>query len=196
MTINPAVGRPPGEAARAPAPPEPLESFILVSAGGETFGLPVAQVVSVFRIDACTRVPTAHPHVAGILSHRGAMIAAVHLQARLGAPLAQRLGAPQAQRLGAPLAQTLAAQQANEIAAPLAVGVEHDGETVALIVDAVGDLVRFGAESLVALPEARGREAGPVARVYAGPSGLTPILDIAALFRFGTPAVPAQEAIC
>ena len=180
MTINPAVGRPPGEAARAPAPPEPLESFILVSAGGETFGLPVAQVVSVFRIDACTRVPTAHPHVAGILSHRGAMIAAVHLQARLGAQQAQALAAP----------------QAKEIAAPLAVGVEHDGETVALIVDAVGDLVRFGPESLVALPEARGREAGPVARVYAGPSGLTPILDIAALFRFGTPAVPAQEAIC
>ena len=151
----------------------PKQGYILVTAAGEAFGLPVSQVVSVFRVDACTRVPTAHPHVAGILSHRGKMIAAISLRARLGAPPAPSSGAP------------------------LAIGVEHGGETVALIVDSVGDLVHFGADSLVAFPEGPGgRLPDLIACVHGGETGLTPILDIAALCRFGTDAAPAGDAIC
>src|SRR5947209_19950528 len=85
--------------------------------GTETFGLPVESVQTIFRIEGVTPVPLGPPEVEGLANLRGRIVTAVSLKRRLSKT-------PPASPRGA-----------------LAIGIEHSGESFALIVDEVGDVI-------------------------------------------------------
>jgi len=81
-------------------------------------GLPVACVKTVFHVDNLTPVPLAPPEVAGLVNLRGRIVTALHLDRCLGLE-----------------ASTSASGNG------LAVGVEHNGEEYALLIDGTDDVV-------------------------------------------------------
>jgi purine-binding chemotaxis protein CheW len=149
--------RPTLEARPAPRAPASSEQFFTVLIGRERFGLPIGSVRTVFRAQAIVPAPLAPPWVRGLINLRGHIVTAISLNVRLG------MDSPEA------------ASQAN----PLAVGVEIEGDTFALIVDGVGDVAEISADDSI------GRPAGmaPMARrmttcVYITPAGILPIIDL------------------
>jgi chemotaxis signal transduction protein len=85
--------------------------------GDEMFGLPVESVQTIFRIEGVTPVPLGPAEVEGLVNLRGRIVTAVSLKRRLSkAALDSTRGT-------------------------LAIGIEHDGENFALIVDDVGDVI-------------------------------------------------------
>ncbi len=153
--------RPTLEARPAPRAPASSEQFFTVLIGRERFGLPIGSVRTVFRAQAIVLAP---PWVRGLINLRGHIVTAISLSVRLG--------------LASPAADS---REAN----PLAVGVEIEGDTFALIVDGVGDVAEISAADSI------GRPAGmtPMARrmttcVYITPAGILPIIDLhAAVFN-------------
>lgn len=136
----------------------PDDRVFTVLVGEEVFGIPVACVQTVFSIDTMTPVPLAPPAIAGLLNLRGRIVTAVSLRRRLGLP-----PAPDIERT--------------------AIGIEHRGEALALVVDKAGDVVSFTQESHIAVPrhmlDARARLTHAVCRLD---EGIVSILDMAAVF--------------
>ena len=126
--------------------------------GEERFGMPVSFVHTVFRIDSMTPVPLAPPAVAGLLNLRGRIVTAISLRRRLGMPRAPE----------------------KEV---LAIGIEHRGEALALVVDEAGDVLRLSEAGRIPLPRhmppARARLTHAVYRLE---QGLICVLDMAAVF--------------
>jgi purine-binding chemotaxis protein CheW len=87
--------------------------------GGQLFGLPILRVQDVFAPERLTRVPLAPPEVAGILNLRGRIVTLIDLRCLLG--LEDRKGEGQ----------------------PMAVGVEHGGESYGLLIDSVGEVLKL-----------------------------------------------------
>src|SRR5437660_5938993 len=85
--------------------------------GDEMFGLPVQSVQTIFRIEGVTPVPLGPAEVEGLVNLRGRIVTAVSLKRRLSKT-------PPTSPRGA-----------------LAIGIEHNGENFALIVDEVGDVI-------------------------------------------------------
>lgn len=156
--------RPTLEARPAPRAPASSEQFFTVLIGRERFGLPIGSVRTVFRAQAIVPAPLTPPWVRGLINLRGHIVTAISLSVRLG--------------MESPAADS---SEAN----PLAVGVEIEGDTFALIVDGVGDVAEISAADSI------GRPAGmtPMARrmttcVYITPAGILPIIDLhAAVFN-------------
>ena len=120
---------------------ETTTDYVTATVGEQQFGLPIARVQDVFVLDRLTRVPLASPEIAGVLNLRGRIVTAIDLRRRLG----------------------LAAL--SEVRRPMAIGIEHRGESYGLLIDAIGEVMK--------LPLA-GREDNPVnleprlARISAG----------------------------
>lgn len=93
------------------------------------YGVEVGHVQEVLRAQDLTRVPRAHPAVAGLLNLRGQVVTAVQLRERLGLP-------PRAPGEKAIL-----------------VVVRLDGEVVSLLVDAIGDVVDVAEDTFEMPPE-------------------------------------------
>src|SRR3954470_8495448 len=98
---------------------EATEGYVTVVTAGQLFGLKLERVRDVFVPRGLSRVPLAPPEVAGLLNLRGRIVTAIDLRRRLG-PAPREDGG-----------------------APVAVGIEDRGELYGLIVDAVGDVLRF-----------------------------------------------------
>ncbi len=115
--------------------------YVTAMIGGQLFGLPILRVQDVFVPERLTRVPLAPPEIAGVLNLRGRIVTLIDLARRLG------------------LASSIKATQ------PMAIGVECGGESYALLVDNVGEVLKL---------DDNAREANPinlelgVARVSAG----------------------------
>jgi len=115
--------------------------YVTAMIGGQLFGLPILRVQDVFVPERLTRVPLAPPEIAGVLNLRGRIVTLIDLARRLG------------------LASSIKAAQ------PMAIGVECSGESYALLVDNVGEVLKL---------DDNAREANPinlepdVARVSAG----------------------------
>lgn len=145
----------------------PLEHgiFTLV-VGGETFGLPVGCLHTVFHVSTVTAVPLGPREVVGLVNLRGNIVTAVSLRLRLG--------------LDDPGPHDGA----------LAIGLEHEGETFALFVDEVGDVITVSENSSITpppnFPAAR---LELTAAVYRLESRILPVLDLAAVLRLN-PNVP------
>lgn len=140
--------------------------FVVVKLGGQEFGIPVTEVRDVLRRQRITPVPLAPPAIAGLLNLRGRVVTAIDLRRRLGLP-------PGA-----------AADAANVV-------VDLGGELYALIVDAVGDVVRIAEQSLEPVPrvlDPAWREVA--AAVHPTEHGFTVLLDIARLLDLA----PKQRA--
>lgn len=131
-----------------------------VSLGGETLGLPIEYVRTVLRAETIAPAPLAPPWVLGLVNLRGHVVVAVSLRARLGLPEQT------------PLAHPL-----------LAVGVEIANETLAVAVDAVGDVVDVTDDRRIATPPGM---ADGVRRlttaVYVMDFGFMPVIDLRAAF--------------
>ncbi len=125
---------------------ESVIEYVTAKIGGQLFGLPISRVQDVFMPERLTRVPLAAAEIAGLLNLRGRIVTVVDMRCRLDFETHDRGGVP-AQR------------------APLAVGIEHKGESYGLLIDEIGEVLKLPAAS---------REDNPVnldhrlARVAAG----------------------------
>jgi len=98
--------------------------YVTVVIGDQLFGLPIERVHDVFKPDQITRVPLAPSEVEGVLNLRGRIVTAINLRKRLHLP------------------------DALEAHESMAVGIEYNGESYGLIIDAVGEVFSLPVEGL------------------------------------------------
>ncbi len=103
--------------------------FVTFIVAGQMFGLPIARVQDVFKPARITRVPLAAAEIAGVLNLRGRIVTAIDMR------------------------QRLEVKRREEGDAPMAIGIEANGESFGLLVEAVGEVLK--------LPEAQ-RESNPI----------------------------------
>ncbi len=142
-------------------PPPRERNIFTVSAANETLGLPVECVHTIFRIARITPVPRGPREVVGLANLRGKIVTVASLRRRLGLP--DREGH----------------------AASLAIGIEHLGESFALMVDEVGDVMAVSEAARIQPPSnLDATRLGVTAAVYRLDEGILSVLDMAALFDF------------
>ena len=128
--------------------------FVTVTIGTQLFGLPIARVQDVFVLSQMTRVPLAPDDIAGVINLRGRIVTAIDLRQRLGVT-------------------------GNDGRGQMAVGIESDGESYGLVIDAVGEVLKLGAETAEPVPvnldERLKRVASGVHRLD---GGLLVVLDV------------------
>lgn len=142
-----------------PAPADaPSTDLLLLQVGDERYALVGGAVREIARWRAPTPVPGAPPALPGIISQRGAILPVVDLRALLGLPLSQP---GRATRL---------------------VMAQHEGMDLALLADAVLDLIRLPTAALEPSPGApdprRARLVAAVGRYEDRPLG---VIDLAGL---------------
>lgn len=93
--------------------------FVTAMVGTQLFGLSIACVQDVFKVDRLTRVPLAAPEIAGMVNLRGRIVTIIDLRRRLG------LVEPKDER------------------AAMALGIEFRGESFGLLIDAVGEVLKL-----------------------------------------------------
>lgn len=128
---------------------------------GQTIGLPVDNVKTIFRVEKLTPVPLAPREIAGLANLRGRIVTVLHLDLCLWL-----------ERRGAQPHSTLA------------VGVEINGEDYALLIDETGDVVVNAEEDRILCPahiDARLLEL--MTACYRRGEGFLSILDLGALLR-------------
>jgi purine-binding chemotaxis protein CheW len=140
---------------------ESEEHCFIVFAHGETFGLPVERVQTIFQIEAVTPVPLGPREVLGLVNLRGKIVTAVSLRKRLQMP-------------DAPAKKSR-----------LAIGIEHRGENFALVVDEVGDVIVLDAEKRISIPPHLDPQRAKLTQgVYRLDSQILSLLDMAVVFDF------------
>ncbi len=107
---------------------EKLTEYVTVMIGEQIFGMPISRVQDVFVPDRLTHVPLSPPEIAGILNLRGRIVTAIDMRSRLD--MGQRED-------GAPV---------------MAIGIELKGESYGLLVDSVGEVMRFANSACEAKP--------------------------------------------
>jgi purine-binding chemotaxis protein CheW len=147
---------------------ENVVEYVTAMIGGQLFGLPISRVQDVFAPERLTRVPLAAADVAGLLNLRGRIVTVIDMRRRL--ELEPRPGRRK----------------------PMAIGVEHKGESHGLLIDEIGEVLKLPAAS---------REDNPVnldarlARVSAGvhrlDGRLLVILDVERVLDAGVLAAAA-----
>src|SRR5687768_15784290 len=124
---------------------EQFTEYVTVIIGDQLFGLPIARVQDVFVPERLTRVPLSPPEIAGVLNLRGRIVTAIDMRCRLD--LAERVE-------GKPV---------------MAIGIDMRNESYGLLVDAVGEVLKFPNSACEAKPanlDARlGRVASGVIRL-------------------------------
>ena len=117
--------------ANEPHIPEPAATgfgdsldYVTIRVGEQLLGLPISRVQDVFIANRITIVPRAPDEIVGLINLRGRIVTAVCLRKRLGRPVELKLDS----------------QGRHELTA---IGIDHDGEAYALIVEAVGEVIRL-----------------------------------------------------
>jgi purine-binding chemotaxis protein CheW len=93
--------------------------FVTFTIAGQMFGLPIARVQDVFKPMHMTRVPLAGAEIAGVLNLRGRIVTAIDMRKRLEV------------------------KRRESGAVPMAIGIEANGESFGLLVDAVGEVLKL-----------------------------------------------------
>ncbi|MCJ2040500.1 chemotaxis protein CheW [Methylobacterium sp. J-059] len=146
------------------------QDFVTVFVGDTMFGLAIDRVHDVFIPAGVTPVPLSPPEIVGLLNLRGRVVTAICLRRRLGLP-------------------------ASEGAARMAIGLEQGGETFALVVDGVGEVLKLGVETHEPVPinlDARWRDLA--LGVHRLDGRLLVILDVNALLVFASEHAGATAA--
>ncbi|MFJ5368761.1 chemotaxis protein CheW [Bosea sp. CER48] len=107
--------------------------YVTIRIGEQLLGLPIGRVQDVFITNRITVVPRAPSEIVGLLNLRGRIVTAICLRQRLGKPAQPAPSMPGGTEL-------------------TAIGIDHNGEAYALIVDAVGEVVRLDRSTLEPLP--------------------------------------------
>jgi purine-binding chemotaxis protein CheW len=145
--------------------------YVTFEIAGRWFGAEVKDVNDVFALHALTPAPLARPDVAGLLNLRGRIVTAIDARARLGLP-PREAGAH----------------------GRMAIGIERDGESYGIIVDAVGEVLRLAHDQFEETPGNLDESWREVARgVFRLPKGLLVAIDIAKMLD-APGAAPAQAA--
>lgn len=131
-----------------------LRRCFSVTVGGHAFGLPVEAIQTVFETSAITPVPLAPPEVLGLVNLRGKIAIAVSMRRRLNKDETQ----PETSNL--------------------AVGVDHRGESFALVVDSVGDVLVLDSRTEIEIPPHLGADGSRFSSVHRLDSGILPVLDL------------------
>src|SRR6202789_1271104 len=99
-----------------------VAEYVTAMIGGQLFGLPISRVQDVFMPERVTRVPLASREIAGVLNLRGRIVTVIDMRARLGMPK-------------------------NDDGKPsMAVGVDLRGESYGLLIDKIGEVLKFPEE--------------------------------------------------
>ncbi|WP_159728649.1 chemotaxis protein CheW [Methylosinus sp. Ce-a6] len=127
---------------------------------GQTFGLPVECVKTIFHIDQVTPVPLAPREIAGVANLRGRIVTALRLD------------------------RCLDIDDGGVSDSALAVCIEHNGERYALLIDDTGDVVTCDDDDRIACPTHVGLQFIETTNAcYRLGDDFLPILDIDALLR-------------
>jgi purine-binding chemotaxis protein CheW len=149
---------------------ENVIEYVTATIGGQLFGLPIGRVQDVFMPERLTRVPLAATEVAGLLNLRGRIVTVIDMRRRLDFEERAENGAKRG---------------------PLALGIEHKGESYGLLIDHIGEVLKLSAAS---------REGNPVnldprlARVSAGVHRLDGRLLVALDVERVLDAAPSAQA--
>jgi purine-binding chemotaxis protein CheW len=136
-------------------------SCFVVFVGRERFGLPVDGVQTIFQIEAVTPVPLGPPEIFGLVNLRGKIVTAVSLRRRLQMP------------------------ESTDYESMLAIGMEYRGESFALVVDEVGDVIVLDRHTRMPKPpHLEPQKAKFTEAVYRLEDGILPQLDIGEIFDF------------
>lgn len=147
-------------AARAPAHSISQKCFT-VFCGGEVFGLSVEHAQTIFKVGHVTPIPLGRPEIVGLVNLRGKIVTAVSLRQRLRLPAAEN----------------------NDNR--LAIGIEHNGENFALIVDQVGDVIELNSGMQIPIPpHFDPQRLQLTSGLYRVGKQLVPILNLEAIFDF------------
>jgi purine-binding chemotaxis protein CheW len=106
--------------------------YVTIRVGEQLMGLPIERVQDVFMTGRITAVPHAPDEIVGLLNLRGRIVTAICLHRRLGR-LDRRDGDDGRGEL-------------------TAIGIDHNGEAYALIVDSVGEVIRLDRSTFEPLP--------------------------------------------
>ena len=112
--------------------------FVTAWIAGQLFGIPITRVHDVFEAERITHVPLAPAEISGVLNLRGRVVTAFNMRTRLGLPPREN-----------------AKKQ-------MAIGIDHDGEAYGLLVDSMGEVLKFSADALDAVPSERRSQHSPV----------------------------------
>jgi len=107
---------------------EQFTEYVTVTIGEQLFGLPISRVQDVFIPERLTRVPLSPPEVAGVLNLRGRIVTAIDMRRRLDLDPRKE-------------GQTV-----------MAIGIDVRGESYGLLVDAVGEVLKFSDAACEAKP--------------------------------------------
>lgn len=145
--------------------------YVTFQIDGRWFGAQVSDVHDVFALHAVTPVPRARADVAGLLNLRGRIVTAIDARRRLGMPARE-----------------------GGYAGAMAIGVEREGESYGLVVDAVGEVLRLNEDIREDAPGNLDESWREVAcGVFRLPKGLLVALDIAKMLD-APPAATAAAA--
>lgn len=100
-----------------------VKDYVTLRVGGQLFGIDASRVHDVFHPRGLTPVPLSRTAIAGVLNLRGRIVTAVCARSRLGLP-PREVGAP----------------------APLAVGLEINGDSYGLVIDSVDEVLKLDDE--------------------------------------------------
>jgi purine-binding chemotaxis protein CheW len=140
--------------------------FVTLKIADQLFGVEVTAIHDVFQPQAITLVPLAQREIAGVLNLRGRIVTAVCARRRLGLP-----------------------ERPNGAPPPMAVGVEKDGDSYALLVDSVDEVLKLADSAYEALPVNLDPRWAHVSRgIYRVDGGLLLALDLERLLDLGTQA--------
>jgi purine-binding chemotaxis protein CheW len=99
-----------------------VSEFVTVMVDTQLFGLPIACVQDVFKVDRLARIPLASAEIAGVVNLRGRIVTVIDMRRQLG------------------LAEC-------DVAPNMALGIEFKGESFGLLIDAVGEVLKLADSS-------------------------------------------------
>ena len=147
---------------------ERVAEYVTVMIGEQLFGVPIARVQDVFVPQRVTRVPLASAEIAGVLNLRGRIVTVIDMRRRLGLPAR------------------------SEPRPPMAVGIEHNGESYGLLIDTVGEVLKLADDSRESNPVNLDRRLAHVsAGVHRLEGQLLVILDVDRVLDIGHDAQAA-----
>ncbi|CAM5461087.1 Coupling protein CheW OS=Afipia felis OX=1035 GN=cheW PE=4 SV=1 [Afipia felis] len=145
-----------------------VTEYVTAMIGGQLFGLPISRVQDVFMPERLTRVPLASADIAGVLNLRGRIVTAIDMRARLGLP------------------------RIEDDRPPMAIGVDHRGESYGLLIDSIGEVMKLSDDSRemnpVNLDRGMGKVAGGIHRLD---GQLMVVLDIDRVFEIASDMMAA-----
>jgi purine-binding chemotaxis protein CheW len=133
-------------------------SFLTFNVGSYTLGIPAEELIEVNRNLSCTNVPGSPKMIRGILNLRGLLMPVVDISAYLDI--------------------------ADSKCESFSIILKVQENNIALMVDAIGDILTFNNEELVLPPShLSGQFEGAIEGAFRLPEGLLILLDTAAISR-------------